>query len=160
IAAAGSFSSKFTISGTGTVNLNDNDMIVRYIAPSPLPAIKGYLTTGFHAGAWDGAGISSMTAHNDPTSLTALGYAEPNDVGITTFDGQPITIAVLVKYTYYGDANLDGAVTTSDFQRFLDGLVTHGTTWATGDFTYDNKIDLGNDFNLFLLAYLKQGNPL
>jgi hypothetical protein len=51
-------------------------------------------------------------------------------------------------------------VTTADFQRFLDGFTGHGSTWAQGDFTYDGKVDLGNDFQLFLIGYLSQNGSL
>jgi hypothetical protein len=68
--------------------------------------------------------------------------------------------AVIVKYTYYGDNNLDGVVNTTDFQMFLNGLAASGSSWSSGDYTYDGKVDLGNDFNLFLRGYLSQGNSL
>ena len=62
-----------------------------------------------------------------------------------------------MKYTYYGDDNLDGVVTTGDFSLLLDGLATGGSVWSQGDYTYDGKVDLGNDVNLFLAAYLHNG---
>ncbi len=73
---------------------------------------------------------------------------------------QTVEESVIVKYTYFGDTNLDGTVTSADFGRFLDGLVNHGSTWAQGDFTYDGHVDLGNDYNLFLAGYLQSGGQL
>jgi fibronectin-binding autotransporter adhesin len=59
-----------------------------------------------------------------------LGYGEASDVGLTALDGNTISApAVVVKYTYYGDSSLDG------------------------------KVDLGNDFNLFLQGFLKPNLP-
>ncbi len=142
----------------GKLDLADNDLILDYTGTSPLATIAGYLQNGFASGAWNGAGIDSSVAAGNSAMSTALGYA---DVSNTTFDGQAIPgNAIVVKYTYYGDNNLDGQVTTADFQMFLDGLATGGTTWSAGDYTYDGKIDLGNDFDLFLVGYLTNGGQL
>ena len=47
---------------------------------------------------------------------TALGYAENSAIGYATFSGQPANAStVLIRYTYYGDANLDTTVNTVDF---------------------------------------------
>ncbi len=135
----------------------NNDLILNYSGASPVGTIRGYLVSAFNQGAWNGAGLASSSAN--PSSLTALGYA---DVSNTTFDGQTISgSAIIVKFTYYGDSNLDGKVDTTDFQMFLDGLVaTSGSSWSQGDYTYDGHVDLGNDFTLFLASYLRQGNAL
>jgi hypothetical protein len=131
----------------GTLDLNDNSTIVTYPGASPAAMIRSYLVSGFNGGNWNGNGIDSSAAHNDPTFRTALGYLD-NGTNVT------------VKYTYYGDSNLDGSVTVADFQRYLDGLAAGGSTWGQGDFTYDGRVDIGNDFNLFLVGYLKQGGAL
>ncbi len=70
----------------------------------------------------------------------------------STFRGQTVdTSAILVKYTYYGDNNLDGVVNATDFGMLIDGLVaSSASSWTQGDYTYDGRVDLGNDFNLFL----------
>ena len=40
------------------------------------------------------------------------------------FDDEPVTNAdVLVKYTYYGDANLDGKVDATDYSRIDNGYL-------------------------------------
>ncbi len=136
------------LAGSGVLDVNNGELILPYAAgSSPIAAVVGYLASGFNVGSWDGAGINSSAAHNDANSFTALGY---NDNGTQ----------VTVDYTYYGDNDLGGTVTTTDFQMFLDGLSGNGSTWAQGDYTYDGKVDLGNDFNLFLRSYLHNGGPL
>ncbi len=143
----------------GTLDLNDNDLIVDYTGASPLATIKSWLKSGFNNGNENGPGIISSAALTNGTG--ELGYAENSQVNVGTIDGvTPDQTAVIVKYTYFGDTNLDGSVNASDFGRFLDGLATGGSTWVQGDFTYDNKVDLGNDFALFLVGYLGQGNSL
>ncbi len=140
---------ELAISGLGKLDLANNTLLINYTGATPVSQIRAYLAAGFNSGNWDGAaGIDSSTAHSDATMQTALGY---ND------NGSSIT----VKYTYYGDDNLDGVVNAADFQMLLDGLVaTNANSWTQGDYTYDGHVDLGNDFNLFLINYLSQGNAL
>jgi hypothetical protein len=66
---------------------------------------------------------------------------------------------VLIKYTYGGDANLDGKVTISDYGRidFNIGLGTHG--WFNGDFNHDGKIDI-NDYGIIDFTVGTQGSQL
>jgi hypothetical protein len=69
---------------------------------------------------------------------------------------------ILVKYTYYGDADLSGIVDLDDFSQFLDGYQNQSTvqaTWLHGDFDYSGLVDL-DDFSQFLFGYQNQGAPL
>ncbi len=116
------------------------------------PDIRTLLKKGFDQGNWDGVGGIGTSLTASANYLTGVGYGTVNDPSFG-----PVTE---VKYTYYGDTNIDGVVDTTDFQNFLDGLVGGGNTWAQGDFTYDDKVDLGNDFNLFLGGYLNSGAAL
>ena len=44
---------------------------------------------------------------------------------------------ILVKYTYYGDADLNGLVNQDDFLQFIGGLSSPGQeSWLNGDFDY------------------------
>ncbi len=154
---------ELTIQSPGKLDLNSHDLIISYNGHSPLDDIAAYLATGFNQGNWDGAGLASSAAHDDAKSAARrLGYADNNDLHLAEFDETPVSAnSVLIKYTYYGDANLDGKVDATDFQMLLDGLVTtNASSWSLGDFTYDGKVDLGNDFNLFLANYFNQGGVL
>jgi hypothetical protein len=87
----------------------------------------------------------STTAAADTTHLTTLGYRQSaggsfNGVSTTSSD-------VLVMYTYYGDANLDGSVNGADYQQIDAGFGGHLTGWQNGDFNYDGVVD-GSDFSL------------
>jgi hypothetical protein len=69
---------------------------------------------------------------------------------------------VLVRYTYYGDADLSGTVTLDDFSQFLNGYQTQTAAtnnWLNGDFDYDGAVTL-DDFSQFLYGYHSQGAPL
>ena len=74
-----------------------------------------------------------------------------------TFDGQTVAAGdVEVKYTYYGDANLDGRVDGSDYSRIDNGYLSHLAGWQNGDFNYDGVIN-GSDYTLIDNAFNKQG---
>ena len=45
-----------------------------------------------------------------------------------------------MKYTLYGDANLDGQVNSTDLQILLFGLNKPGA-WDQGDFNYDGNVN-------------------
>ncbi|HWA50641.1 MAG TPA: hypothetical protein VG742_20400 [Dongiaceae bacterium] len=129
-----------SMSGTSKIDLADNDMVVDYSGSSQLPTIKGYLLAGRNGGSWTGNSLTSSSAALDP-NLTALGYGEASDVlGVSggTFDGVPVDgTAVLVKFTYLGDANLDGVVDIRDLYRLAVNYNAGGKLWTSGDFNYD-----------------------
>src|SRR5207253_2399094 len=98
--------------------LADNDMIIDYFGTSPLATVQNQIKSGYAAGSWNGNGITSSAAATAASSAhkTALGYAEASALGLTTFSGQSVdSTSVLIRYTYSGDANLDGVVDTLDF---------------------------------------------
>jgi hypothetical protein len=89
----------------------------------------------------------------DTTHLTAVGVA----TGLTSFEGQTVNATdVLVKYTYYGDADLSGVVDGSDYSRIDNGSLLHLTGWYNGDFNYDGVIN-GSDYTLIDNSYNTQG---
>jgi len=113
--------------------------------------------------------LTASAAANDTTRLTALGVIV-NDDGMgssnplyTTFDGIPTVDGdILVKYTYYGDANLDGKVDGSDYSRIDSNYLSEQTTgssisgWFNGDFNYDGVVN-GSDYTLIDNAFNSQG---
>ncbi len=124
---------------------------------------QGYdLTRGAN---WQGSGgITSTTAAADTNHLTALGVIQNNQSGAplygssTPFDTfSPLPGDTLVKYTYFGDANLDGKVDGSDYSLIDAGYASHGTLtgWYYGDFNYDGVID-GSDYALIDNAFNNQ----
>jgi uncharacterized delta-60 repeat protein len=148
----------------GKLDLNDNDLIYETTnIPNAMSAVGGWLQQGYDSGNWDGAGISSTSAKNDPSRIHALGYADAADVGLTTVDGFLIpsgTDAVVIRYTYYGDSSLDGKVDLgNDFNLFLQGYLNHLTSWELGDYNYDGTID-NADFQLFIDGFKSQGGAL
>jgi GH43 family beta-xylosidase len=143
----------------GRLDLAGNALIVH---GGSLAAIRSQVAAGFNSGTWDGAGgIASSRAAADPTRLTAVAYASNAELNKTSFAGVTGLTSndVLVKYTYYGDADLSGAVTLDDFTLFLRGYQGSATTWFEGDFDYDGLVSL-DDFTLFLAGYQQPLPPL
>ncbi|MBE3134831.1 MAG: hypothetical protein IMZ55_15295, partial [Acidobacteria bacterium] len=102
------------LANTGAIDLAVAALVVDYEGPSPLADVAAWVRSGLNAGAgyWDGLGIASSAAAGDPDHLTALGVLDNTDAkvgGKTTFAGEAVDeTCVLVKYTWWGDANLDG----------------------------------------------------
>jgi autotransporter-associated beta strand protein len=136
------------ITGPARMDLGDNDFVVDYGTITPFSAIRGYITSAYNGGAWNGIGLTSAQADGN---RFALGYAESSAV-FTSFPANFSGIivdntSVLVRWTRYGDANLDGQVNLDDFNRLAANFGTgSGALWTQGDFDYDGIVNL-NDFN-------------
>src|SRR6185436_8568912 len=111
---------------------------------SPLSTIKGYLSSGYSNGDWNGSGIQSSSANaNNGASVhkTALGYAAAPAIGISSFAGQSVDgSAVVVAYVLAGDANLDGRVNALGFNA-LASKFGSGPLWSQADFNYDYLVN-------------------
>jgi hypothetical protein len=141
----------------GQLNLQSNDMLI-HGGTSAYNTVNGMVTSGYNKGAWTGTGIISSTAAASSTHLTTLGTVL-NTAGIS-FDGVSAgTTDVLVKYTYYGDANVGGNVVSSDYTRIDFGYLNHLTGWNNGDFNDDGLIN-GSDYTLIDNAFNTQGASL
>ncbi len=91
-------------------------------------------------------GSSSSRAATGPNAgeagKTALGYAEASTLGLSMFSGQAMDATTsLIKYTYAGDANLDGQVDVTDLGVARDKLANQ-RHWTGGDFNYDGFVDV------------------
>jgi autotransporter-associated beta strand protein len=133
--------STLNTNASGKFDVTDNSMVVKGMADS---AVRTQLAAGYNGGAWNGAtGIVSTSI----TSATSLGYATQAQTGATDFKGVTGLTGtdVLVKYTYAGDANLDGKVDIGDL-GLLAGAWQQlsGKVWFDGDFTYDGAVDIGD----------------
>jgi acrosin len=137
-----------TLQSGAVLDLTNNALVIDYTGGSPLNAVRSLLTSGYAAGAWNGAGIRSSTAAGGTTH--ALGYAEASDIFSAfpaNFFGLSVdNTSVVVRYTRYGDANLDGTVNLADFNRVASNFGTSPRSWSQGNFDFDNDVDL-SDFN-------------
>ncbi len=166
--AGTSLLSSLSISPTGLLDLKDNDLLVDN---GNLAAVTNLVKSGLNidGALWTGPGITSSTAAADPNQTTALGVFLNNDGSnsplYATFNGINSDINdVLVKYTFFGDANVDGIVDTSqDFDLYITGLTSGGSLggWLYGDFDYNGFVDAATDFDLYITGLTQQsGGPL
>jgi hypothetical protein len=126
------------VSGDGTLDLMDNELDVNYNVFIPFEQIRKWIF---------GKQIFSSMAdasHN-------LGYAHyPGGIDFAPFG------TVLVKYTLYGDANLDRRVDFNDLvvlaQHYND--TSGNRNWDQGDFTYEGSVDF-RDLTLLSQNYNK-----
>jgi len=146
---------QISIQTGGLLDLANNDLILQGGEASGLNTLLPPIQSGYHNGSWQGSsGIVSSSAAGDTRHLTAL--------GLVLSTGQPFeslsTLAgdVLLKYTYYGDTNLDGKVDGSDYSMIDNGYTSHLTGWANGDFNYDGVVD-GSDYALIDNSFNRQG---
>jgi hypothetical protein len=151
--------STLATNATGKFDLTDNAMVIRNMSAAQVRAL---IQSAFNAGHWNGpTGLDSSAAASNAAGTTAIGYGSNGVLNKTAFKGVTGLTAndVLVKYTYYGDADLNGATTLDDFTLFLGGYQNGGSTWTQGDFDYSGLTTL-DDFTLFLKGYQQQGAPL
>jgi autotransporter-associated beta strand protein len=145
---------------TGKLDLGSNDMIVKNAGATGLTSITSSITQGYSGGTWTGTGITSTAAANNSSKLTALGVILNSNASsgalYSSFDGQTVGANdVLVKYTYYGDANLDGVVNGDDYTLIDNGYNAHLSGWENGDFNYSGSVTAA-DYLLIDNAYQAQ----
>jgi autotransporter-associated beta strand protein len=117
---------------SNTIETTDNDIILNYSGASPIADIISNFQSG------------QLIPNGDLNGLpTTLAIAEAADLGLDTFNTIPIDeTTVLLKYTYVGDANLDGQVDALDYER-IDLAIGNSGVFGTaqGDLNYDGNVD-------------------
>jgi hypothetical protein len=148
---------------TGTLDLADNDMDLK---TADLGTIENHILQGWNDRWQSSGGIISSAAASDSTNLTALGVIQNSITGspssplYDTFDLATVASTdILIKFTYVGDANLDGIVNGSDYSLIDNGYLQSLSGWFNGDFNYDGAVD-GSDYTLIDNAFNTQGATL
>lgn len=163
--ADASYVDMLSIAPGALLDLRDNDMVVDGEAIGTwevggYTGITGLIQRGRNGGSWDGSGI--ITSGAVLGSLMSLGIASAGDIGAAgdvwgghTVDGSD----VLVRYTYSGDANLDGVVNIDDYGRIDSNVRSSGSVfgWFNGDFNYDGQINI-DDYGVIDSAIAASGN--
>jgi hypothetical protein len=151
IAANGSYSgtvivNSLSVGGSGKLDLNDNDLIVNTGNFSTLQA----LVLGGYRGGPDttATGIVSSTSQNVHGGMTILALFDNSLAGLTVWPtGSATTVAstaIIGKYTYIGDTNMDGQVTPQDYTAIDSNVGTSvdpSISWFYGDTNFDGSID-------------------
>ena len=147
-----------SLSNSGTIDVTNNGLDLQN---GSISTVNSQVGAAYNNGAWNGTNsssgvITSTLAASDTTHLTAVGVA----TNLSTFEGLSVPSSdVLVKYTYYGDANLDGVVDGSDYSLIDSGFITQATGWQNGDFNYDGVVN-GSDYTLIDNAFNTQGSQV
>lgn len=151
------------IASGATLDVADNDLILQSTVAdrdSALATVSGLIQSGRNGGAWSGKGIVSSAAAAEPSKLTGLAVAL-NDRGgevplYAMFDGLAIdTNAVLVKYTYNGDTDLNGNVDADDYFQIDNGFANSKKGYRNGDFDFNGVVD-ADDYFLIDNAFARQ----
>ena len=96
---------------------------------------------------------------SDTSSLTTIAVAVAGDIQKNSLGGMPVDPdAVLVIYTYAGDANLSGAINGDDYFRIDIGFANQLTGYDNGDFNYDGVVN-ADDYFIIDKNYVRQGTP-
>jgi T5SS/PEP-CTERM-associated repeat protein len=137
----------------GKLNLRNNDLV---IGTGDLLGIRNLIKAGI-SNVTNTAASSGITSDMMTKNVHGFGYATGNDSHISsllsdthTLSGQSYDAdSVLVKFTYRGDADLDGDSDLGDlgfwadsFTGDLGGPVSPVTLWTQGDWDYDGDTDL------------------
>ncbi|WP_428937480.1 beta strand repeat-containing protein [Fontivita pretiosa] len=160
-----------TITG-GRLDLNNNSLI---LTAGSLATATAQIKTALENGGnfdWLGPGIGSTQANVQNTTAGSFLYGLGvvlNDLAqvggsgpiYTDFAGVSglVGTEVLVKFTYFGDADLSGSIDATDYSLIDNGYVNTLSGWINGDFDYSGVID-ATDYALIDNAYVNQAGPL
>ncbi|MCY2952158.1 MAG: lamin tail domain-containing protein [Planctomycetota bacterium] len=137
-----------TLGVNASLDLADNSLIVHPTDPATLPAVYSQIAALVKSGRsssstlWQGAGINTSRATDSTGLATAL---KDNSVH--------------VKYTWNGDANLDGLVNADDYFLIDSAFISQAKGFYNGDFNYDDIIN-ADDYFLIDSAFISQTGPL
>ncbi|HYO09463.1 MAG TPA: autotransporter-associated beta strand repeat-containing protein [Tepidisphaeraceae bacterium] len=143
-----------TVASSGKIDLKNGTLVVATgragaFQNGSYTDITGLVAKAYNGGAWNGAGGITTTIPStlNPARLTGLGVATATEAGITTLAGETLPgTAVVVKYTYGGDANLDGKLNGDDYFHIDGNINAPGASgWYRGDFDYNGKLN-GDDY--------------
>jgi hypothetical protein len=152
----------WTNPGQWAIDLNDNAMV---IGSTLGETVASAVARGRNGGAWNGNGITSSAARNQPQHSTTLGILSGSEYRSVygtsaTFGGQAVSDAqTLVKYTWYGDTDFNGRVNFDDYVRIDAGFNGHRSGWLNGDFDMNGVVNF-DDYVLIDLAFNTQSGTL
>jgi hypothetical protein len=145
---------------TATFDIGANSVVIPYSGASPFNTIKAQVLYASDNLSMDRPGITSSAADG---FTTAVGYAEANELFLNgggdyvnnqspNQSGSPTVThitdqAVILKYTYLGDVDLNGTVDAADFNILSSDLGLTGVDWSFGDLDGNGTVDPA-DFNL------------
>ncbi|MCY2954359.1 MAG: hypothetical protein NTU53_20705 [Planctomycetota bacterium] len=153
-----------SISEKGMLDLGGNELIVGIAGTPPRDSLDPRQALLFQLSNYI-ADARITTTEVSPVPFKGLGatvLSPSRQAAAETGTIDPLSIdefAVLVKYTWNGDANLDGMVNADDYFQIDSGFIAQKKGWYNGDFNYDNVVN-ADDYFLIDSAFIGQSGPL
>jgi hypothetical protein len=120
-----------SVSGGGKLDLADNDLVLGEGGSISAQSVRQML-------------VDALLTSSAATGARGLGYADNAVLNLTMFSGQTVDAGnVLVKYTYLGDADLNGQVDVADLGSLASAWQT-SALWTSGDFDYSGFVDVAD----------------
>ncbi len=152
---------QLALAGTAKLDVANDTLIIRHGDAgswngSAYSGITGLVASGSNGGAWDGVSgiVTSQPAATGGNTLTTLAVVGASQLlGLTgsqtaLFDGQLLAAdSIIIKYTYAGDANLDGVINGDDYFQIDSAFPQALHDYFNGDFNYDGVVN-GDDYFL------------
>jgi autotransporter-associated beta strand protein len=142
-----------TSSYAGSVDVGNNDLV---LTGGDVATVRAMVAQWYAGGARNGLGLGSSVASAAGHTTLAVFLNDAGDGStpyFTSYDGVTglSASAIIVKYAYEGDLNLDGVVDGKDVKRAMEGAIFGQTGWGWGDVDYSGVVD-GSDLQLILAA--------
>jgi hypothetical protein len=153
----------------GRLDIGTDGVALDYTGASPFGTWNGSAYSGLSgsvaSGKNQGAGIGSSA--NAVQGVAGVAIAEASEVLSITgsqtkvwFGRTVDATSVLIKFTYLGDANMDGVINADDYAYIdLYSQIPGSRTYAHGDFNLDGAIN-ADDYAYIDLNATEQGSPL
>jgi hypothetical protein len=139
-----------------TIDLTNNNLIIEATdfadSQTKYAAAEALVISGFNNFDWQGTGITSsnVATYAQIDGSRSLGIINNNDWGHGDIEGDAVGgNDIIIKYTWLGDANVDGIVDNDDFGQFALGFTNAApAAWIYGDFDYNGVVE-NDDFGWF-----------
>lgn len=137
-----------SIAASGQLDLADNALVIDYVSVGTLVTeVRQHL-------------LNSRLVSSSADAQHRLGYADNAVLHLNSFAGESVTDdAILIRFTYSGDSDLDGDVDSTDLAHLASHWQQPGA-WTGGDFTYDGVVDIRDLYQLAITWQLGVPNPL
>jgi hypothetical protein len=138
------------ITGNAVINVNDHDLVVRN---TPIADIESLIRSGALTSTLIDESGANVLGSGPAGAIFGIAGSET-----ALFAGQTVVASdICIKYTWAGDANLDGVLDGGDYGVIDNFVQVPGASgYWNGDFNYDGAID-GGDYGI--LDNFIQTNP-
>jgi hypothetical protein len=110
-------------------------------------------------GSWNGSSYTGLTGQiaggTNASIVSSLSDPPYTMLGIAQADASHVAL----RYTYGGDANLDGKLNIDDYIKIDNGIASVSAGWSNGDFNYDGKVNI-DDYTIIDENLPIQGPPI